>query len=363
MMKIAIIGTRGIPNHYGGFEQFAEYLSQLFVKAGHSVYVYNSHNHPFREPVWNGVNIIHQYDPEQHVGTLGQFIYDLNCIRDLKRHSFDIVLQLGYTSSSIWGMLLPKKAKIVTNMDGLEWKRTKYNAWVKRFLRVAERLAISSSDVLIADSIGIQKYLQEEFQKSSVFIPYGAEVVTDFDNNHLAPYGVKPYHYDMLIARIEPENNIEAILKGFTATNVQRDFLVIGNICSKFGRYISTKYNDKRIKYLGGIYNIKVLDSLRYYSNLYFHGHTVGGTNPSLLEAMASGALICAHRNIFNYSILEEDAFYFQNDQDVSQVLSQVRKEQEGEFAVKNNYQKIKDKYSWQKIFLQYESVFEEILN
>jgi glycosyltransferase involved in cell wall biosynthesis len=105
-----------------------------------------------------------------------------------------------------------------------------------------------------------------------------------------------------------------------------------------------------------------VLDSLRFYSNLYFHGHTVGGTNPSLLEAMASGALICAHRNIFNASILEEDAHYFENDRDISQILFQVTKDQDREVAVANNIQKIKNKYSWQNVYQQYERVFKQTL-
>src|SRR5688500_15638665 len=101
-MRIAILGTRGIPNHYGGFEQFAEYLSAGLVKLGHQVYVYNSHTHPYKLDVWEGVHIIHKYDPENNIGTAGQFIYDFNCIFDCRDRNFDIILQLGYTSSSIW---------------------------------------------------------------------------------------------------------------------------------------------------------------------------------------------------------------------------------------------------------------------
>lgn len=126
-MKIAILGTRGVPNHYGGFEQFAEYFSVYLVEKGHEVYVYNSHNHPHQEKVFKGVHIIHQNDPEHKLGTFGQFIYDFNCILDSRKRNFDIILQLGYTSNSIWFFLLPKKSICITNMDGLEWKRTKYS--------------------------------------------------------------------------------------------------------------------------------------------------------------------------------------------------------------------------------------------
>ena len=104
-MKIAIFGTRGIPNHYGGFEQFAQYLSEGLCQMGHEVFVYNSHNHPYQKNEWNEVNIIHCYDPEFKLGTIGQFIYDLNCTLDSRKRNFDVILQLGYTSSSVWNMV------------------------------------------------------------------------------------------------------------------------------------------------------------------------------------------------------------------------------------------------------------------
>ena len=121
-MKVAILGCRGIPNAYGGFEQFAQYLSEGLVNLGHSVSVYNAHNHPYQDEFWNGVKIIHIHDPEKKIGTIGQFIYDYNCIQDARNRDFDIILQLGYTSSSVWHKFLPKGVPILTNMDGLEWK-------------------------------------------------------------------------------------------------------------------------------------------------------------------------------------------------------------------------------------------------
>ena len=142
-MKLAILGTRGVPNHYGGFEQFAQYLSEEFVKKGHEVYVYNSHNHPYQKSEWNGVKIIHCKDPSNIIGTASQFIYDLNCIIDSRKRNYDLILQLGYTSSSIWNGLFPKGTIIVTNMDGLEWKRSKYSKLVQNFLLFNERLAVN----------------------------------------------------------------------------------------------------------------------------------------------------------------------------------------------------------------------------
>ena len=184
-MKIAILGTRGIPNHYGGFEQFAEFFSVFLAQNKHEVYVYNSHNHPYQEKVFNSVNLIHKYDPEYKIGTAGQFIYDFNCIIDSRKRNFDIILQLGYTSNSIWHFLLPKKPLIITNMDGLEWKRTKYSKKVQKILQFAEKLAVNSSDYLIADSIGIQNYINKKYSKPSSYIAYGAELFTSYDTSVL----------------------------------------------------------------------------------------------------------------------------------------------------------------------------------
>ena len=356
-MKIAIIGTRGIPNNYGGFEQFAEYLSVGLVGKGHQVVVYNSHNHSYKADNWKGVNIVHCFDPEYFIGTSGQFIYDLNCIINSRKHDFDIILQLGYTSSSIWNRIMPKKSILVTNMDGIEWRRSKFSKKVQKFLKYAEGLTVKYSDYFIADSIGIQEYLKKTHNVKSTYITYGAELM-DYPNPAvLVEFKLEQYAYDILIARMEPENNIEMILDGFINSNKERDLVVIGSLNTKFGKRIAEKYNDKRIKYLGFVAGIERLNSLRYFSNLYFHGHSVGGTNPSLLEAMASNSLICAHDNIFNKSILEQDACYFTNSEQISDLINNKIKVKENEFVI-NNRNKINDLYSWQKIVTDYNFFF-----
>ncbi len=361
-MKIGILGTRGIPNNHGGFEQFAEYLSRYLVKKGHEVYVYNSHLHPFQEKIWEGVHIVHKFDPENTIGTVGQFIYDFNCIFDIRKRHFDVILQLGYTSSSIWSWLLPKKSVIVTNMDGLEWKRSKYTPKVRKFLKHAEKLAINTSDYLVSDSIGIQMYLHEEYGKSSEYIAYGAEFFESPDVQCLENYKVEPYQYDILVARLEPENNIEVILDGVSASAKSRNFLVIGKHETKFGEYLKDKFkNNVYIKFLGGIYNLEHLNNLRYFSNLYFHGHSVGGTNPSLLEAMASNSLIVANDNVFNRSILNEDAFYFQTVDDIVR-LSKLNKKDYPHYTAANS-EKIKHEFSWETINSKYEDYLLKVIN
>ncbi|OJV15913.1 MAG: glycosyl transferase family 1 [Dyadobacter sp. 50-39] len=361
-MKIAIIGTRGIPNHYGGFEQFAEYLAKGLVERGHEVVVYNSHSHPYQLPEWNGVKLVHCNDPEDKWGTAGQFIYDLNCIRHSRSQNYDIILQLGYTSSTVWGWLLPRKNCIITtNMDGLEWKRTKYSKPVRNFLKWAEYLGTVYSDHWIADSLGIQDYLTKKYNIPSTYIPYGAFPFEDATNDCLKSYDVTEYGYNMLIARLEPENNVDTILEGVSRATTKSPFLVVGKHNTKYGEYLKNKFAAVgHIRFVGGIYDINVLNNLRYFSNLYFHGHSVGGTNPSLLEAMASQALICANRNEFNSTILETDALYFSQAEEVAKSLDTVRK-QDYLTLVENNLHKIKHIYEWNKIIDQYENHFKTI--
>ncbi|WP_350293404.1 DUF1972 domain-containing protein [uncultured Croceitalea sp.] len=360
-MKIAILGTRGIPNNHGGFEQFAEYLSKQLSDNGHEVFVYNSHLHPYQNTVWKGVNIIHKKDPEDKIGTAGQFIYDFNCILDSRKRKFDVLLQLGYTSSSVWGSLLPKNSTIITNMDGLEWKRSKYSKPVRNFLKIAERLAVKSSDFLISDSIGIKEYLKEKYNIISEFIPYGANLFENPTSEILLDYQVEISAYNMLIARLEPENNIEVILDGVAMSQSKQKFLVIGKHKTKFGEYLKNKYSpNKNIQFLGGIYNQNHLNNLRYFANIYFHGHSVGGTNPSLLEAMASNSFIVAHDNIFNKSILNDDAFFFKNSTDVMQLLGMNKKDFENKVAA--NSKKIITRYSWPKINDDYEQFIQDCL-
>ncbi len=361
-MNIAIIGTRGIPNHYGGFEQFAQYLSLGLVKRGHRVTVYNSKNHPYQQSDWNGVKIIHCYDPEEKCGTAGQFIYDLNCIRNTRKHNYDIILQLGYTSSSIWGWLLPfHKSVITTNMDGLEWKRSKYSKPVQRFLLHAERTAVKYSHHLISDSLGIKRYLKLKYNRTTTYIPYGADLVTNPSEDILLKYDLEPNGYNMLVARLEPENNIEMVLDGHVLSKSQLPFLIIGNHNAQYGDYLQKRYHDHpSIRFIGGLYDIQILNSLRYYSQLYFHGHSVGGTNPSLLEAMSSYALICAHQNIFNRSILEKHAFYFSTHEEVAQLILNIKKEDHRNF-IEINARKIQNRFSWETVIEQYLEHFRAI--
>lgn len=363
-MKIGILGSRGIPNNYGGFEQFAEYVSKDLITLGYEVTVYSSHNHIYKKKKWKHVNIIHKYNPEKKIGFLGQFIYDFLCILSTHKEDFDIILQLGYTSSSIWGRLLPTKSIIVTNMDGLEWKRSKYKSYAQQFLHWAEKMAIKTSDYLIADSLCIQKYLLEKYNRTSTYISYGAIPVKSFDISLLKKYNLKQGEYYILIARIEPENNIDLILSGFIdVPDNTKKMLVVGDMKrTKHGHFLEKKYsNSRNILFTGGIYDIQVLNVLRYYASIYFHGHSVGGTNPSLLEAMASRVFIAAHDNEFNRAVIGDDGVYFKSKKNVSNIIRNDEDLNKKHY-ISNNVQKIKETYNWELIVKTYDKFFKSLV-
>ena len=360
-LKIAILGTRGIPNHYGGFEHISEYVSAGLVKKGHSVTVYNSHNHPYTGDTWNGVRIQHCHDPEYKIGTAGQFVYDLNCIKHARSQNYDVILLMGYTSSSVWGPLYPKNSVIISNMDGLEWKRSKYSKPVQGFLKFAEKLAVKYSQYYISDSMVIKSYLQDKYNIDSRYIPYGADPYLESLHEQLSPAEAIKEDYFLLMARMEPENNIETILEGFNKSNSRRTFKVLGDTGNRFGKYIENRFaNDERIQFKGAIFDTPKVHALQNNSYLYFHGHSVGGTNPSLLEAMASKALIAAHNNLFNKSVLHSDAFYFSDADEVRNIVETVQRKETETTMVNNNLHKIKNLFNWQTIVDQYEDLILE---
>lgn len=372
-MKIAFISTRGIPNNYGGFEQFAEYISVELVRRGHEVVVYSPHFHPYREPDYKGVRIKHIYSPEKWIGSsVGSFFYDFLSLRDaLKKEKFDIIYEAGYTSivpAYIWfNVKRIKYPLFTTNMDGLEYKRTKFNRWVQKFVFWEERMAVKHSHFLIADNMGIHDYYKEKYGKESKFLAYGADIHEDYDEDILKEFGLEADGYFIVVARLEPENNLFMAIEGYLASGQygKRPLVIVGKTNTPYGKHLVERYGDDRnIRFVGGIYDFRKLNSIRHYSYAYFHGHSVGGTNPSLLEAMASGCFILAHDNIFNRAVLGENALYYGSTDaamemldGIDQAVSAYKKEYTG-----RNLEVIRRDYSWEKLVDEHEEYFKWML-
>lgn len=372
-MKIAFISTRGIPNNYGGFEQFAEYISVGLAQRGHEVVVYSPKFHPYQEDTYKGVRLKHIYSAETWMGSsVGSFFYDFASLCDaLKKEDFDIIYEAGYTSiipAYIWFNVRKRKRPIfTTNMDGLENKRSKFSPMVRRFLDWEEKMAVKYSHYLIADNMGIHDYYKEKYDKESKFLAYGADIHDDFNADYLKEFGLQPEEYYILIARLEPENNIVMAIEGYlhSKENGRRPLIVVGKTNTPHGKELVEKYgNEKNVRFVGGIYDFKKLDSVRHFSKAYFHGHSVGGTNPSLLEAMAAGCFIFAHDNIFNRAVLEENAFYYPSADKVAEYLNRIdtmAEESKIQYTA-NNIEVIRNEYSWEHLVDEHEKYFQWLL-
>jgi len=357
-LKIAILGTRGIPNQYGGFEQFAEYLSVRLVKKGHDVTVYNPHFHRHQKDTFQGVKIIKKWSPEAFIGAAANFLYDYLCLRDALKKNYDVILECGYNPAALFYYICPiEKSVIITNMDGMEWKRNKWNTITKKMIRFFEKCGVKKSHYLVADNPAIAEYFLQTYGRESEMIPYAAKIFSNPDVKVLSEYNITEKSYYLLIARLEPENNVEMILDGYIKSKSDYPFLVIGKLNTKHAQYLVKRYRKyKNLRFLGGIYDIIKINNLRFYSLAYFHGHSVGGTNPSLLEAMACGCFIMAHDNAFNKYVLGENAKYFNSDQAVRRHIDeQLTDKTYGKKYAANNAREIEKRYNWEVITEQYE--------
>ena len=373
-MKIAFISTRGIPNNYGGFEQFAEYISVGLAQRGHEVVVYSTHIHPYKENNYKRVRITNIYSPETWTGSsVGSFFYDFSSLKDaLKNEKFDIIYEAGYTSivpAYIWFNVKNIKYPIfTTNMDGLEYKRTKFNKWVQKFVFWEERMTVKHSHYLIADNMGIHDYYKEKYGKESKFLAYGADIHDNYNEDFLKEFGLETNNYYLLVARLEPENNIVMAIEGYLASkeNGKRPLIIVGKTNTPHGKELVAKYGqEKSIHFVGGIYDFNKLNSIRHFSFAYFHGHSVGGTNPSLLEAMASDCFILANDNIFNKAVLGENALYYPDHINVTNLLNNIESlaETHKKSFIENNLEVIRKEYSWEKLVDEHEKYFLWLLN
>ncbi len=358
-LSVAILGSRGIPNRYGGFEACAEELGIRLARKGHRVVVYTTSDHPEKAASWNGVIRIMKWNPENIFGTFGQFVYDLVCNLHSRKAGFDVILHLGYTSDSVWHWLWTGRSCHIVNMDGQEWKRQKYNRMVRGFLKRAEMLATLRSDWLVADSPVIAQYLSEKYRAPVRYIAYGARIPESYDEDLVRLMGLAPLGYDLLVARMEPENNIELAIRAKLGSSDPMPLVIVGNDNRYRRRLMAIYAHRDRILFKDAIYDERKIDSLRHFSRLYLHGHSVGGTNPSLLEAMACRCRIVAHRNPFNEHVLGEDALYFSSE---DELRNHFDAPMPGIFTafVRNNLDKIRRDYNWAVVTDAYESLFYE---
>ena len=359
-MQLNILGIRGLPAAHGGFESFAAKLAPYMRDRGHDVLVYCQSDDPDaparHEDTWEGIKRVH-FAPRLS-GAVGTMEFDLACVRDVvKRPGVDLVL--GYNTAIFCGLERMRGRKIAMNMDGIEWKRDKWGIGAKTWFFVNEVAGANICNVPIADHPDIAEHVARRCRKQPVVIPYGGDLIEEADPSVLLPMGLAPQSYLVSIARIEPENSILEIVRAYSRRPRGTKLVVLGNFDERnaYHREVKASAGDEVI-FPGAIYDPAIVQSLRFHAQAYLHGHTVGGTNPSLVEALGAGNAVIAHDNRFNRWVAGQGHRYFTNENDLDAILTETTTGgawlQTARSAARARH---RDAFQWDDILAQYEKV------
>lgn len=363
MNRIAIIGSAGVPSKYGGFETLAHHLVTHLADK-HEISVYCSkhlYQESDRKQHWKGAKLI--YLPLNANG-IQSVPYDVLSILHALIYA-DTLLILGVSGCFILPFIkLFFGQKIIVNIDGIEWKRDKWQGFAKLFLKFSEKIAVKFADVVVTDNLGIQEYVQKEYNKESSLIAYGADhVIQNYalkrEFTDLYPFLSEEYAFK--VCRIEPENNVHLILNAFSKIP-DKILVIVGNWeISDYGKKLKEEYSKfKNIYLYNPIYNQRILDLIRSNCNLYVHGHSAGGTNPSLVEAMYLGLPIFAFDVNYNVKTTEGKALYFSDESDLIETIQSV-----SFYSLKSygsEMQEIaKRRYTWANIASSYEEIIVDV--
>jgi glycosyltransferase involved in cell wall biosynthesis len=360
LKKVVVLGIRGIPAQHGGFETFAEYLCPFLIKKGWQVTVYCQEDGegPIYTSEWEGVKRIHI--PVKSAGPLGTIIFDFRSIVHSLRFN-GVFLTLGY-NTAIFNILHRIFGKTnVINMDGIEWKRQKWSGLGKAWFWLNERFGCWFGNHLIADHPRIKDHLATRVSANKItMIPYGGKEIIDGDKAILDKYNLEPNNYGILIARAEPENSILEAVEAFSQISRDGKLVVLGNYEPETNAYHKSVLDaaSDDVVFPGAIYDIEKVGALRYYSRFYLHGHQVGGTNPSLVEALGAGNAVLAHDNPFNRWVAKDAALYFTDVETASKAIGVLMSDKDiVEHLEKNARSNLDENFQWDEILVQYENL------
>ena len=354
-MRIAIVGTQGIPNSYGGFETLAEYLVEYLSKDIDITVYCSSVDLKTRQKFYKGSNL--KYIPVSSHGALGILYDSIALIQAVLL--FDKVLFLGFGGGFVIPFLKKYKSKIILNIGGLDWKRNKWSHFAQRVIKKAEGFLVKNSGQIISDNIGIQEYMLETYMRKSVLITYGGDQAKkqEISSESLDKYNFLKNKYVFVVTRVQADNNVEMILDAFSNQN-KIPLVIVGNWeHSGYGRKLKLKYyNAQSVLILDAIYNRAELDVLRSNCTIYIHGHSAGGTNPSLVEAMYLGLPVFAFASGYNEHTTQNQAMYFHDKDQLANFIDNYDK-----FNLKEMGKRLKliaeESYLWNTIAKQYKEV------
>ncbi|MEQ1785931.1 MAG: DUF1972 domain-containing protein [Acidimicrobiales bacterium] len=322
---VRILGTHGVPAAYGGFETAAEHVARHLVAKGWRVIVYCQvvGRGPTTTDTWHGIERVLVPIPTE--GWLGTSRFDLVTVRHAAKHR-DLCLTFGYNTGVFNTWQRVKRIPNVINMDGIEWSRARWGRVRQGILWANERIALVVGDRLIADHPEIARYLEQRAPARKIStITYGADAITDAPTGPVRDHGLEPGRYLTLIARPIPENSILELVAGFSARPRGYRLAVLGDLDGEqqYGRQVREAASDE-VRFLGAIYAPDVVRALRFHAAGYLHGHTVGGTNPSLVEALGAGNPVVAHDNPYNRWTAGDAALWFRDSGDVDAQITRL---------------------------------------
>lgn len=355
-MRIVIIGTRGIPASYGGFETFADVISKQLANDAFDVTVVCQASD--RGKLLLGkVNLFYS-----------RFTKDNNPVRfyfnslKIAFTKADIILVCGVGGAIFYPFFINRKAIIITHVDGREELRGKYSSLKKLYVRVSQKFAVKYSDHLVADSNAVKEIWKRNMHvrdsKISA-IEFGAEINPEIDNSLMNEMNLKQGEYYLVVCRMVPENNLGMIIKGFINSGSGRKLVLVGDVTGRYAKKL-LRYASHRIIFLNGIYDKVKLATLRKNCFTYIHGHSVGGTNPSLLESMAAGNICICHGNEFNKETIGGDMISFSSAAELSRKIKFVENftDDEKEKIALMGKQRISSYYNWERITHEYTRLF-----
>lgn len=317
-LTIAMIGTRGVPAAYGGFETAVEEVGRRLVERGHRVVVYTRGSER-REPEYLGMQIVHlpavsqkQLETLSHTG--------FSTLHAITRQRADAAFVFNAANSPFVPLLRARGIPVALHMDGLEWRRSKWGPRGRAYYRWAEERGVRTADALIADAPGIADYYTHQFGVPTELIRYGAPILESAPEAGIRELGLEPGRYHLVVARFERENHVLEIVEGYRASDARMPLVVVGSApyAAEYTQAIrEAAGDDPLIRFLGGVYDQDLLDALYLHANSYVHGHSVGGTNPSLLRAMGAGTAVIAYDVPFNREVLDEQAWFFSTARDL----------------------------------------------
>lgn len=361
--KIKILGIRGIPAAHGGFETFAERLALYLVERGWLVTVYCQQDGKgaIIEDLWEGIHRVHI--PVARSGPLGTIIFDWKSTLHAARLPGQ-VLTLGYNTASFGLVYRLRGMRNLINMDGIEWHRGKWGKAARAWFYLNDWAGCWLGNHLVADHPEIANHLATRVQRSKItMIPYGADAVESADIGVLAEHGLEAKRYAVVIARAEPENSILEMVRAFSSKPRKVKLVILGRYTPDSNAYhkavLAAASPD--VIFTGAIYDSVKVAALRFYARFYVHGHQVGGTNPSLVEAMGAGSAILAHDNHFNRWVAGEGARYFSDTESCGQQMDVMFANDEL-IAQMSAFSRDRHRqaYTWPQILNQYEMLLEK---